>query len=32
MIGLTTKQREELNVAILEYLVKSNYNKAAEAF
>lgn len=28
----TNKQKEELNSAVLEYLVKHNYSKAAEAF
>lgn len=32
MVGLTTKQKEELNVAILEYLIKCNYTATAEAF
>ena len=28
----TSKQKEELNQAVLEYLIKHNYSKAAEAF
>jgi hypothetical protein len=32
MVGLTTKQREELNNAIYEYLVKSKYANSAQAF
>jgi LisH len=31
MAGLTTKQREELNLAIHEYLVKHHFVSAAEA-
>jgi hypothetical protein len=31
MVGLTTKQKEELNVAIHEYLVKHKYGRAAQA-
>ena len=29
MVGLTAKQKEELNVAIHEYLLKSRYTQAA---
>ena len=32
MVGLTTKQKDELNVAILEYLIKHGYAQAASAF
>jgi len=32
MVGLTTKQRDELNVAIHEYLVKNNFEQSAELF
>ena len=28
----TSKQKEELNSAVLEYLLKHNYSKAADAF
>ena len=30
-MGLTTNQKAELNTAILEYLIKNNYPRAAEA-
>lgn len=32
MVGLTTKQKEELNSAILEYLKKNKFTNAAELF
>lgn len=32
MVGLTTKQKEELNQAILEYLVKHGYSQSVAAF
>lgn len=32
MVGLTTKQKEELNLAILEYLNKNKFKNAAEQF
>lgn len=32
MVGLTSKQKEELNQAILEYLIKNNFTNAAEHF
>ena len=32
MVGLTTKQREELNLAIHEYLIKQKYTEAAQLF
>lgn len=32
MVGLTTKQKDELNSAILEYLLKHKYGKSVEAF
>jgi platelet-activating factor acetylhydrolase IB subunit alpha len=32
MVGLTTKQKEELNTAILEYLLRNNYDEAARVF
>ena len=32
MVGLTPKQQEELNLAILEYLRKKEYNVAADSF
>lgn len=32
MVGLTPKQKDELNSAILEYLMKCNYHGAAQAF
>lgn len=32
MVGLTTKQKEELNLAIHEYLLKHKYLKAAHEF
>ena len=32
MVGLTTKQKDELNSAILEYLIKCGFTEAAEAF
>ncbi len=32
MVVLTPKQKEELNAAIYEYLIKNKYNTAAEAF
>jgi len=32
MVGLTTKQKEELNLAIYEYLIKHKYSSAAENF
>lgn len=32
MVGLTSKQKDELHTAILEYLIKNNFEQAAEAF
>jgi LisH len=32
MLGLTPKQKEELNQAIHEYLLKHKYNQAADYF
>lgn len=32
MVGLTTKQKEELHTAILEYLIKGGFPQTAEAF
>ena len=32
MVGLTTKQREELNLAIHEYLIKQKYTDVAQLF
>ena len=32
VLGLTSKQKDELNNAILEYLVKHDYTNAAEGF
>ena len=32
MVGLTSKQREELNSAIHEYLVKNKFSQSAQAF
>lgn len=32
MVGLTNKQKDELNAAVLEYLVKQNYKATAEKF
>jgi len=32
MAGLTTKQKEELNLALLEYLVKQNFRATAQKF
>lgn len=32
MVGLTSKQKEELNAAIHEYLVKNRYSQAAQIF
>lgn len=32
MVGLTTKQVEDLNIAILEYLVKHGFKAASEKF
>jgi hypothetical protein len=32
MVGLTTKQKEELNLAVLEYLVKQNFRATAQKF
>lgn len=32
MVGLTSKQKEELNTAILEYLMKNGFHEAAQAF
>ena len=32
MVGLTPKQKEELNQAIYEYLVKNKYAQAASSF
>lgn len=32
MVGLTTKQKDELNVAILEYLIKHGFTQAAQHF
>jgi hypothetical protein len=32
MVGLTTKQKEELNIALLEYLVKQNFKATAQKF
>jgi len=32
MVGLTTKQKDELNQAILEYLMKNRFDGAAQAF
>ena len=32
MLGLTNKQKDDLNEAIMEYLVKHNYKYAAEGF
>jgi hypothetical protein len=32
MVGLTTTQKNELNCAVLEYLVKQNYIKTAQQF
>lgn len=31
-MGLTNKQQEDINFAILEYLRKQSYSKSAEAF
>lgn len=30
MVGLTSKQKDELNAAIYDYLVKYKFNEAAE--
>ena len=32
MVGLTSKQRDELNSAILEYLVKNKFEQSAQHF
>lgn len=32
MVGLTSKQRDELNVAIHEYLVKNKFTTSAQIF
>lgn len=32
MVGLTSKQREELNLAIHEYLIKNRFTSAASIF
>lgn len=32
MVGLTSKQRDELNLAIHEYLVKNKFTSSAEIF
>lgn len=32
MVGLTPKQQEELNLAILEYLRKKEWNETADSF
>ena len=32
MVGLTPKQQEDLNFAIQEYLLKSNFSESAAAF
>lgn len=32
MVGLTTKEKGELNTAILEYLIKNNYAETAKQF
>jgi len=32
MVGLTSKQQEDLNFAILQYLNKNEYSGAADAF
>ena len=32
MVGLTTKEKTELNTAILEYLVKNGYEETAKQF
>lgn len=32
MAGLTTRQKEELNIAIHEYLVRNHFTSAAEHF
>jgi len=32
MVGLTTKQKEELHTAILEYLIKNDFSETANIF
>ena len=32
MVGLTTKQKEDLNLAIYEYMIKHKYTTSAQTF